>query len=638
MMKKTNQPLCLLMLACLLAAGCRESQHKHDAPHETQQMQNPVQQQNDAGDNSPSLQQVDISDNVLSAPKQKAGLVKLALPEPEKFTTPSGKQGWKLAIPGKRPLATPAVSAGKLYIGGGFGSFEFYVLDAMTGKPAWTFRTGDDGPTAAVVDDGCVAYNTESCILYVHDAETGRLLWEKWLGDPLMSQPAISGGRLYIAYPAKDGHHHLQCFQLKTGKSLWDEKIAGDLISAPVLAGGAVIAATLDGTLYAFDAATGRKSWSKECRVTSAPRVKGDTIIISQRSERNIEVADLTGNDKKSAKSTVMMEGLNTVGLETGDFAHAAPIAAIKAPYLIAASRQNDFFLGNVIASNNAMGNAFHILDTNRDTLAGIQGQYGVKAQELAKTIKALNPDDLSKDPAENLKNAQKVLGLADDIEAVANASDINEQEKKALTKAVNDLREEAGKTRDAADTAQNIGKTMAAADAEQKSAQQSDSTVGFSSAPETAKLNASLFNIGQGNVSSVWGYQGSRPCLVNGRCILVNGEKVRCLDPATGNVFWEKNIKAGNDATRPVTPPALAGGKLYLGTADGRIICMQPEDGAIIWAEKVGGRIQFELAVMQGRVYAATQEGTLICLDLDDPAAHGWSMWGGSPKHNGRE
>ncbi len=34
---------------------------------------------------------------------------------------------WKVTIPGNRPLATPAIANGKVFVGGGFGSHEFYV-------------------------------------------------------------------------------------------------------------------------------------------------------------------------------------------------------------------------------------------------------------------------------------------------------------------------------------------------------------------------------------------------------------------------------------------------------------------------------------------------------------------------------
>ena len=116
------------------------------------------------------------------------------LPEPASdlkavsFATEDGKTGWVLRLPGNHPIATPAYDNGMLFVGGGYGSHEFYAVDSDTGKIIWKVQTGDDGPTAAVVYDGAVAFNTESCTLVVVDEKTGRLLWQEWLGDPLMSQ------------------------------------------------------------------------------------------------------------------------------------------------------------------------------------------------------------------------------------------------------------------------------------------------------------------------------------------------------------------------------------------------------------------------------------------------------------------
>src|SRR5437867_2029779 len=83
--------------------------------------------------------------------------------KPVSFKTPHGKDAWALRIPGNRPIATPAYADGLIFVGGGYGSHEFYALKADSGEIAWKIQTADDGPTAAVVDDGCCAFNTESC-------------------------------------------------------------------------------------------------------------------------------------------------------------------------------------------------------------------------------------------------------------------------------------------------------------------------------------------------------------------------------------------------------------------------------------------------------------------------------------------
>lgn len=219
--------------------------------------------------------------------KQDSGAPTPASPPRAAAPAKGGTLAWKVSLPGGRPLATPAYAGGRLYLGGGFGSTEFYCLDADTGKTAWVFKTGDDGPTAAVVDEDCVVFNTESCTIYTLDLATGKPLWSKWLGDPLLSQPALAKGRVYMAYPGQDAAHHLICLGLKDGKQVWDAKIAGDALAAPVLEGTFVYVTSFDGTVHKYEAATGKLLWSEQRGATSAPWIWGDSVLVSQGGERD---------------------------------------------------------------------------------------------------------------------------------------------------------------------------------------------------------------------------------------------------------------------------------------------------------------------------------------------------------------
>ena len=224
--------------------------------------------------------------------------------EPADFRTSDGKDAWVIRIPGAHPIATPAYADGLLFVGGGYGSREFYAFNAKTGEVAWKISTSDDGPTAAVVDAGYVAFNTESCTVIVVDEKSGKVVWQEWLGDPLMSQPAISSGKLFIAYPAgqRSPKHHntgsplkpvhqgnvLLAVDLKTGKHLWEEEIPTDVISAPVVSGDRVYITCFDGTSLAFEASSGHVVWKKKGAAPSAP-IAVDNHVILTRKQQNGE-------------------------------------------------------------------------------------------------------------------------------------------------------------------------------------------------------------------------------------------------------------------------------------------------------------------------------------------------------------
>lgn len=262
---------------------------------------------------------------------------------PVAFGMTDGREGWAIRLPGNRPIATPAYAKGMLFVGGGYGSHEFYALDAKTGAIKWTYKCDDDGPTAAVVDDDgdCVVFDTESCEEEVLEVSTGKRLWKEWLGDPIVSQPAIANGKIYQAYPGAAPHgiqkagedeptyaptagpakgygHRLLCQDLKTGKHLWEQDITADVVSAPVVHNNKVLITCFDGTSFCMNANTGAIEWSKKNLGTSAPLIANDHVIITQRADagKNIQ------------------EGIKRVALATGDEKDNTLLAAGDAAYL----------------------------------------------------------------------------------------------------------------------------------------------------------------------------------------------------------------------------------------------------------------------------------------------------------------
>jgi len=420
---------------------------------------------------------------------------------PDKIKLESGRAGWKVKIPGNRPLATIAYANGKIYVGGGYGSYEFYCLDAKTGKVDWMFKTGDDGPTAAVVKKGYVVFNTESCIIYVLKAKTGEKVWEKWLGDPLMSQPACDDENVYMAYPGKDGNHHLACMRLADGKEVWDVKINGDLISAPIIDKRSVYLTCFDGTVYRYNVPDGKLLWSQQKFATCAPAVYNDRVFLSLRQEVKV-----TGD------TTKQYEGLATL-----------------------------------------------------NNLSGVQEQKDLWARREAPYL---------------------VYGRAT-----------------ANTKVQAEL----------------------------------DASVGFSSAPGSAKIGQAQSNVGQASVAGCWAYQGSRPVIGDNLSFNAMGEEIQALDISTGKKVWSNTYKLNEEGIggRFFSPPSLVNGKLLRGSGSGDVYCLKAGSGKLLWQVKVDGPVSFQPAVAQGMVYISCDNGFLYGIETGDARDDGWFMWGGNAEHN---
>ena len=219
---------------------------------------------------------------------------------PAKFETSDGRSGWATSFPGGRPIATPAYDKGMLFVGAGYGSYEFVALDAGSGDVAWRTTTADDGPTAAVVEDDLVAFNTESCSIIVCRAQTGEVVWQEWLGDPLMSQPAIDKGKLFLAYPTgqRQGQpvqnrvHAMLCADLRTGRHVWEQEISGDVMTAPVINNDQVFFTCFDGTAFCLDAESGKVEWRERTDSTAAPLVVEDEVIMPEKRQTRQQVEE----------------------------------------------------------------------------------------------------------------------------------------------------------------------------------------------------------------------------------------------------------------------------------------------------------------------------------------------------------
>ncbi len=241
----------------------------------------------------------------------------------EHFTFDGHRRGWFARLPtGRQSLLTPVYGDGKVYVGGGFSSHQLFAYDARSGARAWSASAPDGGPSAAIYESGKVLFNTESCTLFAVDAETGRQRWSRWLGDPLMSQPAANSELVFsghivdgespghiepgtTGFGVGDGRRYaFTALRLSNGRPRWTRRISADVMNAPVLdaAEGTVLFTTMDGVVWKLDQQTGRVVWRKRLHATSAPWLDGERVHVTvalrqdgERKERAVVLAKADG-------------------------------------------------------------------------------------------------------------------------------------------------------------------------------------------------------------------------------------------------------------------------------------------------------------------------------------------------------
>ena len=161
-----------------------------------------------------------------------------------------------------------------------------YVFRAGNGQPVWNRRlapkNGTDMPTlwgllgkANTVDPpqgmgGGVAYDNGKIfvtsgfgVLHCIDARTGRDIWQKDLGMPIVNAPVVNGGRIYVS----THDNHFYAMAETDGRTLWENQgiseSQGILASTSVaVSGETVIVPYTSGEVFALRAQNGQVGWS----------------------------------------------------------------------------------------------------------------------------------------------------------------------------------------------------------------------------------------------------------------------------------------------------------------------------------------------------------------------------------------
>ncbi len=122
-----------------------------------------------------------------------------------------------------------------------------------------------------------------------------------------------------------------------------------------------------------------------------------------------------------------------------------------------------------------------------------------------------------------------------------------------------------------------------------------------------------------------IWSYQTgwrvwSPPTVAEGRVYAGSWDcNVYCLDAYTGSKVWNYTTGAIVDSS-----PAVAEGRVYFGSYDYNVYCLDADTGTKIWNYTTGNEVRSSPAVADGRVYVGSWDCNVYCLDADN----GLKIW----------
>jgi len=128
-----------------------------------------------------------------------------------------------------------------------------------------------------------------------------------------------------------------------------------------------------------------------------------------------------------------------------------------------------------------------------------------------------------------------------------------------------------------------------------------------------------------------LWSYQTgsgveSSPAVADGRVYVGSYDgKVYCFSAYDNTLIW--SYTTGDYV---FSSPAVADGRVYVGSYDSKVYCFSAYDNTLIWSYQTGGEVWSSPSVADGRVYVGSDDGKVYCFSAYDNTLI-WSYQTGS-------
>jgi|GEM_PF-458930 len=136
----------------------------------------------------------------------------------------------------------------------------------------------------------------------------------------------------------------------------------------------------------------------------------------------------------------------------------------------------------------------------------------------------------------------------------------------------------------------------------------------------ELRNFSSSIDNV-ENDRDMIWRYSTdssvySTPAFADGKIFIGSCDyKIYCLNADDGSFIW--SYKTNGEV---YSSPAVANGKVYCGSIypDNKLYCLNADTGDLIWSYATGNDVWSSPAVANGKVYCGSYDKKLYCLDAD--------------------
>lgn len=421
-------------------------------------------------------------------------------------------------------------------------------------------------------------------------------------GAPVTT-PAAYKGKIYVSGGFRS--HEFYALDAKTGTPSWGLGLDDDGPSSPACENDICVFGTESCTVFAVDANTGTLRWSYWLGdpMTSSPAIAGGRVFVSYPADGSTPAPPsashvLAAFDLK--KGTVLWQrwidaDVMSAPVATGEFVYVAT------------------FAGTLLKIYQATGKIKYAIRA-RATSAPVVLHAGEGKRESLYYTRRVDGEPATDGASNDAKKPREAI--------------IYQYDNKPVTKYKTHAKD-----------ASYLDNEVQSGSDYSVEGKGNDSANGFSNgAPASANAGSAKGNIGQGSVSTLQAFQGSRVLHLGTRNISTMGDEVVAIDASSGDKLWTYKL-AGDLAKEGGalgTSPLAAGSSVIVALLNGTIVRMDSATGKVSKAYSAPGRIRAQPIVSAGIIYVGTENGRLVAIDTKDRSLTGWPMWGANAARTG--